>query len=575
MTYQVLARKWRPQKFRDVIGQRHITQTLQNAIKKGRIGHAYLFVGPRGIGKTTTARIFAKILNCQNPETDENGNMEPCCQCETCLEISLGNCLDVIEIDGASNNKVDDIRELRETVAYSPTNGRNYKVYIIDEVHMLTTGAWNALLKTLEEPPSHVKFLFATTEAHKVLPTIVSRCQRFDLKQIPISAIVQQLRQIATKEKIFIDDGALHVIARAADGGMRDAQSIIDQMIAFCGENTESAPITEADVVDVFGLASGSELNKLIWSLIKNNTEDVLTTIHSLAERGRNLDRLYHDILQYLRNILIFQNVPSAEKIVALSESDIIEFKAISSESPIHLIQRLTEGLIQNEASLRNYQNKRVFIETTLLRVMRESHSSTVDELITQLRNLKSCMNSDVAEIPEENSKSVTMSKESTIDEPTETKLNSSTQPQIEKPERKPTKTETTSNTSTSFSSPPGPKQELPASSESTRLLENHQSDQELIPLIDQPQVSVESPKNKAEEKGEELKPTKFPTSENSPIQSEKETSQQEKPKEEKPELKSKKQLVSNDKIRASLEKDPFVKEVCDLFDGKIVDVRG
>src|SRR5690606_117392 len=229
MSYQVFARKYRPRTFDDVLGQDHVVRTLRNAIARGRIAHAYLFVGPRGTGKTSTARIFAKALNCTGgPKADFDVN-DP-----ACLSIAAGSHLDVIEIDGASNNGVDQVRDLRETVQYTPAQGR-FKIYIIDEVHMLSAAAFNALLKTLEEPPAHVKFVFATTDPQKVLPTIVSRCQRFDLKPIPAPLIVERLKRIAVAEKIDVTDDALACIARMADGGMRDAQSIFDQMISFCG----------------------------------------------------------------------------------------------------------------------------------------------------------------------------------------------------------------------------------------------------------------------------------------------------------------------------------------------------
>ena len=218
MAYQVIARKWRPQKFSEVVGQEHIVKTLKNEITLNRTAHAYLFVGPRGIGKTTIARIFAKALNCRDQK-----NGEPCGKCPSCISITDGSSLDVIEIDGASNNSVDNVRTLRDEVHYTPVGGK-YKIYIIDEVHMLSPGAWNALLKTVEEPPSHVKFFFATTEAHRVLGTIVSRCQRFDLQRIPMKLIALNLREIADSEKIRIEDGAIAAIARAADGGMRDGQ---------------------------------------------------------------------------------------------------------------------------------------------------------------------------------------------------------------------------------------------------------------------------------------------------------------------------------------------------------------
>ncbi len=249
MSYQVIARKYRPQKFEDVVGQEHVSQTLANAIKAGRIAHAYLFCGPRGTGKTTMARIFAKALNCTGGPKADFDVADPKCQ-----EIADGRSLDVIEIDGASNNGVEQVRELRDTCRFAPASSK-FKIYIIDEVHMLSTAAFNALLKTLEEPPAHVKFLFATTDPEKVLPTILSRCQRFDLRRIPANLIVKQLAFIAKEEGVEIDDGALFAIARAADGGMRDAESTLDQLISFCGNKIE-----EGDVLSMFGLTARSQL---------------------------------------------------------------------------------------------------------------------------------------------------------------------------------------------------------------------------------------------------------------------------------------------------------------------------
>ncbi len=388
MSYQVLARKWRPQRFSEVLGQEHITRTLQNAITSGRVGHAYLFVGPRGIGKTTSARIFAKALNCEAPVQDENG-IEPCCKCSSCTEIAAGNCLDVIEIDGASYNKVEDIRELCENVQYSPTNGRSHKIYIIDEVHMLTTQAWNALLKTLEEPPDHVKFLFATTEAHKVLATILSRTQRFDLKRIPVPVIVQRLRQIADEEKIFIDDDALAIIARAAEGGMRDAQSAFDQMIAFCGGMDEASRIHESDVIDVFGLASHDELIQLQTGLLTNDAATVVAAVHHLADQGRDLERLYADLLQGLRNLMIHQVAEVPETVLELGPGELEELQVLGADHPPALTQRLAEGMLRYSDEIRHCLNKRVFVEVTLLKVMRDAHAMRVDDLLTQLRQLK------------------------------------------------------------------------------------------------------------------------------------------------------------------------------------------
>ncbi|MCJ8329720.1 MAG: DNA polymerase III subunit gamma/tau [Lentisphaeria bacterium] len=387
MAYQVLARKWRPQIFADVLGQEHITRTLQNAITQNRIGQAYLFVGPRGTGKTTSARIFAKALNCENPQTTDSG-IEPCCDCNTCTEIAAGNCLDVWEIDGASHNKVEDIRELCENVQYSPSNGRKYKIYIIDEVHMLTTQAWNALLKTLEEPPEHVKFLFATTEPHKVLATILSRTQRFDLKRISVNVIVKRLREIATAETINISDNALTLIARAAEGGMRDAQSIFDQMIAFCNGDG-SGQIEETDVIDVFGLSSQSELANIQSAMIENQSGNLITALHHLADNGRDLEKLYADVLLGLRNIMIFQIVDEPAKVLDMSDSEAEELSAISQLGSERLLQTLVEGLLKYGDGIRHTLNKRVFLEVTFLKVMQDAHAPDLDTVIKQMKAFK------------------------------------------------------------------------------------------------------------------------------------------------------------------------------------------
>src|SRR6266446_6862457 len=296
MSYQVIARKYRPQRFEDVVGQEHVTQTLSRAIEQKRIAHAYLFCGPRGTGKTTIARIFAKCLNCTGGPKVDFDDKDPRCQ-----EIAEGRSLDVLEIDGASNKGVEQVRELRETCKYAPASSR-FKIYIIDEVHMLSTAAFNALLKTLEEPPAHVKFMFATTDPEKVLPTILSRCQRFDLRRIPVSLISKHLTEIAKKEKVKIEPAALYAIARGAEGAMRDAESTLDQLISFCGEKIE-----ETDVLSMFGLTAQGQIIELCRALLAGEVENVLRQLNQHATAGNVLGRLLSDLLNHFRNLLICQ----------------------------------------------------------------------------------------------------------------------------------------------------------------------------------------------------------------------------------------------------------------------------
>lgn len=294
MSYRVFARKYRPQTFEEVVGQEHITRTLQNAISAGRVAQAYLFVGPRGIGKTSTARILAKALNCKDGPT-----ASPCGVCDACREIAEGRSLDVLEIDGASNNGVENIRELRENTAYAPSSG-SFKIYLIDEVHMLSSGAFNALLKTLEEPPEHVKFIFATTEAQKLPATITSRCQRFDLRRIPADAIAAHLQAIATKEEIALEPAAAEAIARGAEGGLRDAESMLDQAVAFCG-NT----ITEGDVMAVFGFTPRETITTLMDHILARDVATSLNIIGEQAAAGKDMSRLLGDLIGHVRDLLV------------------------------------------------------------------------------------------------------------------------------------------------------------------------------------------------------------------------------------------------------------------------------
>jgi len=294
VSYRVFARKYRPQTFAEVVGQDHITRTLQNAVSANRLAQAYLFVGPRGIGKTSTARILAKALNCVNGPTTT-----PCGVCDACKEIADGRSLDVIEIDGASNNGVENIRDLRDNAAYAPARGP-FKIYLIDEVHMLSSGAFNALLKTLEEPPPHVKFIFATTEAQKLPATITSRCQRFDLRRIPTGLIAKHLTFIAESEKISLDPAAAEAIARGAEGGLRDAESMLDQMVAFCGETIQAQ-----DVMDVFGFTSKETVVGLAENLFARNAEGALGIVAEQSDAGKDLSRLTSDLIAYLRDLLV------------------------------------------------------------------------------------------------------------------------------------------------------------------------------------------------------------------------------------------------------------------------------
>jgi DNA polymerase III subunit gamma/tau len=364
--YQVIARKWRPQTFDDVVGQDHVVRTLKNAITRGRIAHAYLFVGPRGTGKTSTARIFAKALNCTNgPKADFDVN-DP-----ACIAIAEGSHLDVIEIDGASNNGVDQVRDLRDTAQYAPAQGK-FKVYIIDEVHMLSTAAFNALLKTLEEPPPHVKFVFATTDPQKVLPTILSRCQRFDLKPIPSDLIIERLKKIAADEKIKITDAALACIARMADGGMRDAQSIFDQMISFCG-----AEIAEPDVLDVYGLVAAEKISDLAGALAAGDHRKIVAIVDDCDASGRDLVRLLSDLQALVRTALL-------DAIGKGGKTDRLGGVMLTTEQ----LTRMLDGLREGEGSVKLGLAEKINFEVTLLKAVDASRSRAIDSLIKELAAL-------------------------------------------------------------------------------------------------------------------------------------------------------------------------------------------
>jgi len=379
VAYQVIARKYRPQRFADVVGQEHVTQTLANAISQNRIAHAYLFCGPRGTGKTTVARIFAKCLNATGGPKVDFAEDDTRCQ-----EITEGRSIDVLEIDGASNNGVDQVRELRETVKYAPASSK-FKIYIIDEVHMLSTAAFNALLKTLEEPPEHVKFLFATTDPEKVLPTILSRCQRFDLRRIPVSLITEHLDYIAKKENVNIDSEALHAIARGADGGMRDAESAMDQLISFCGDK-----IVESDVLSMFGLTARSQVVALAGAVLSDEAEVALRELNELAKHGKDLGRLLSDLLNHFRNLLIYQVSKGDLKLLEVSESEGASLKEQATLVTGETLTRIMEVLTDAEGRLRDAASKKIFIEVALLKAIQARNTVSIDAVLRQLQQMRS-----------------------------------------------------------------------------------------------------------------------------------------------------------------------------------------
>jgi DNA polymerase-3 subunit gamma/tau len=379
VSYQVFARKYRPQTFDDLVGQAHVSQTLKNAVEQNRLAHAYLFVGPRGVGKTSTARILAKSLNCLSVDRPTT---TPCNKCSNCVEIAAGNNMDVLEIDGASNNKVDEVRVLTDNVRYAPANSR-FKIYLIDEVHMLTPGAFNALLKTLEEPPAHVKFIFATTEPQKVLQTILSRCQRFDLHRIPANLIAQHLQYIANNEKITLAPEAASAIARGAEGGLRDAESMLDQLVAFCGEK-----IAESDVLNVFGFTSQQTVADLTDRILRGATGDAVQLLHDQSESGKDMMKLMSDLIGYLRDLLVFKVKPDA----LAEDADPELQKSLSAQAGLVETDRLLQLIDQfaeAEGRMKWAPNKKLHFEVALIKAIQTLDQVTLNEVIENLNALR------------------------------------------------------------------------------------------------------------------------------------------------------------------------------------------
>ena len=379
MSYTALYRKFRPDSFQDVKGQDAIVRTLKNQIRAQRIGHAYLFCGTRGTGKTTVAKILAKAVNCEHPI---DGN--PCNECETCKAIAAGNSMNVIEIDAASNNGVDNIREIREEVAYSPTSGK-YKVYIIDEVHMLSIGAFNALLKTLEEPPSYVIFILATTEAHKIPITILSRCQRYDFKRIARTTIVDRLRELMDEEQVEVEDKALRYIAKKGDGSMRDALSLLDQCIAFyLGEK-----LTYEHVLDVLGAVDTDEFSKLLREVLDGDVTQVILHLENMIMQGRDLTQLVNDFTWYLRNLLLLKSSDNMEDVLDVSTENLAQLKEEAQMIESGVLLRYIRIFSELTNQLKYATQKRVLLEVTLIKLCKPQMESTKDSLLDRIRALE------------------------------------------------------------------------------------------------------------------------------------------------------------------------------------------
>jgi len=377
MSYEVMARKWRPQIFEDVIGQEHITQTLVNAIRSDRMAHAYLFSGPRGVGKTSIARILAKAINCE-----EGGAKTPCNRCRSCKEITGGASIDVQEIDGASNRGIDEIRDLRESIKYMPASSK-FRIYIIDEVHMLTKEAFNALLKTLEEPPAHVKFFFATTEPHKVPVTIISRCQRFDFKRIPLAKILKQLEKITADEGIKISKSGLTLIAREAEGSMRDAESLLDQVVSFTG--TE---VKDSDITDILGIIDRELLFDTSLAIIENRPNRCIEIVEKIYNYGYDIKTFYRDLMDQFRNLLV-SLIVSQDDLLDMIETDKEEILRQARMAGEERLRQSLNLIITREEDLRYTSHPKLVLEIIMIRLCRLGEMLSFNDLISKIEALE------------------------------------------------------------------------------------------------------------------------------------------------------------------------------------------
>lgn len=391
MSYTALYRKWRPVRFEDVCGQDHIVQTLKNQIISQRIGHAYLFCGTRGTGKTSVAKIFSRAVNCEHPV-----NGSPCNECETCRSILSGTSMNVVEIDAASNNGVENIREIREQVQYPPTEGK-YRVYIIDEVHMLSVGAFNALLKTLEEPPSYVIFILATTEVHKIPITVLSRCQRYDFKRITIDTISARLRELVDAEKIEVEEKALRYIAKAGDGSMRDALSLLDQCVAF----HYGTLLTYDNVLDVLGAVDTSVFSILLRAVIAKDTTACMRQLEEMVIQGRELGQFVIDFIWYLRNLLILKTTEHAETMLEMSEENLKQLREEAQMIDGETLMRYIRIFSELSGQLRYASQKRVLIEIALIKLTKPQMEQNLDSILQRLNELEERLDETPVMTPE------------------------------------------------------------------------------------------------------------------------------------------------------------------------------